>query len=310
MITDIKVAEKALVYMLDVHIWTARRKLTADDFVGDIRDNLPPNELVSLGVKRLCSQERIRPFLMLKSRATSLLQRHGVPFLHGATIVSASAANDINKALAQIRQDFEKAKSAFMAEYDAICAEWVGMHPEYADMLKNSMESHEYVQKRISFDWHVFGLKVGRNSNIKDELADLGNSVFSDIAREARIVQKEVFTDRQTVSQKALSPIRNLGTKLRALSFIHPHISAAANLAQVCLERMPPKGEITGSDLGLVLALVTLLSDPEALEAATMRMTQNKEQPETLLMPAPPAESENIPVVPRPRSVITNVGLW
>ena len=32
MITDIKVAEKALVYMLDVHIWTARRKLTAEDF--------------------------------------------------------------------------------------------------------------------------------------------------------------------------------------------------------------------------------------------------------------------------------------
>ena len=76
------------------------------------------------------------------------------------------------------------------------------------------------------------------------------------------------------------------------------------------VESAASKGEITGSDLGLVLALVTLLSDPEALETATMRMTQNKAQPETLLMPAPPAEAEHVPVVPRPRSVITNVGLW
>jgi hypothetical protein len=63
---------------------------------------------------------------------------------------------------------------------------------------------------------------------------------------------------------------------------------------------MPKKGPIEGTDLGMALAMVTLLSDPGALEEATMRMEEGS-SPESLLMPETNSS---------PPGFIANVGLW
>ncbi len=311
MITDVKVADKMMVVAPDIRIWSARSKLKTEDFADDAKDLLPPSDIANLGTKRLINSERLRPFAMFKSRAVSMLSHIGIPFLPGSWLVPADKADEINKAMEAIKRDFDQAKDAFMSEYGAICTDWISQHPEHAPMLQNSMASPDYVRSRISFGWRAFALRMTRNSNIRDELVNLGSSVFADIAKSARVVWREVFEGKENVTQRALNPIRQLGEKLRGLSFIHPQVASAANLVQLCLEKMPKKGEIAGTDLGMMLALVTLLADSEALETATMRMTQNKEKPETLLVPEPSSvRSEQIPVVPRSGSVITNVGLW
>ena len=309
MITDIKVADKMLVVAPDIRIWSARTKMQPEDYGVD-KDNLPPDDIATLGVKKLCPPEKLAVFGKLKSRAVSLLSRVGVPFMPGSWLIPADAAGAINKALTQIQAEFNHARDTFMAEYDATCKAWVAQHRDHTAMLQNSMASPDYVLSRISFSWKAFALRMTRNSNIKEELANLGNSVFEDIAKEARVVWREVFEGRETVTQRALSPIRQLGEKLRGLAFVNPHVAQAAYLTQSCLEAMPAKGNIEGTNLGMVMALLTLLSDPVALEDATLRMTKGKAKPETLLMPAPPAVAEPIPVPAPSRSVIQNVGLW
>ena len=305
--TDIKVADKMLVIAPAITIWSARKKMNPEDY-GLEKDSLPPDEIASLGVKKLCPLEKLRPFAMLKARATSLLARHGVPFLPGAWLIPADDAAYINKALGQIKAEFEHEKDAFLMEYDSICADWVKQHPEYAEMLSRSMASPDYVRSRLAFGWRAFSLKMTRNSNIKDEMENLGNSVFADIAKEAKCVQREVFSGKETVTQKALSPIRNLGEKLRALSFIHPQIGMANTLVKFCLEHMPAKGEISGAHLGMVMALVTLLSNPVALEDATNRMTKNGIAPGLVLSPAPMAKENKQATKPIPQtSMIDNI---
>ncbi len=309
MITDIKIADKMMVVAPDIRIWSARTKMQTEDF-GDAKDNLPPSDLATLGVKKLCPQERLRPFAMLKSRAVSLLSRIGISFLPGSWLVPADKANAINKALESIKHDFDQAKDSFMTEYDSICEDWITKHPEHAGMLQNSMASPDYVRSRISMGWHAFALRMTRNSNLKDELANLGNNVFADIAKEAKTVQREVFSGRDVVTQKALSPIRTLGEKLRGLAFVHPLVANAAYITQSCLEAMPTKGNIEGTNLGMVLALLSLLSNPVALEDATLRMTKGKTNTMALLMPTSPVKDEPTPVPVPSRSVIQNVGLW
>ncbi len=311
MITDIKVADKMLVVAPAITIWSARKKMQAEDY-GTDKDNLPPDEIATLGVKKLCPPEKLRPFAMLKSRATSLLARHGIPFLLGAWLVPADKASEINKALEEIKADFDREKESFLGEYTRITSDWVMAHPDYAEMLVKSMASPDYVRSRLSFGWRAFALRMTRNSNIKDEMENLGNSVFADIAKEAAVVKREVFAGRDSVTQKSLNPVRTLAEKLRGLSFIHPQIASAVTLVQTCLDYMPAKGEISGSHLGEVLALMTLLTDPVALEDATSRMVQHNAAPETFLMPAP-ATAKSAPVAtmpPRQRSMIANVGLW
>ncbi len=73
---------------------------------------------------------------------------------------------------------------------------------------------------------------------------------------------------------------------------------------------MPAKGNIEGPHLGMVFALLTLLSNPVALEDATMRMSKGT-NPEKLLIPATPAAAKpaHIPASAQ-RSYVVNPGLW
>ncbi len=310
MITDIKIADRMLCIAPDIRIWSARCKMRAEDYGIDAA-NLPPDDVASLGVKKLCPQEKLRPFAMLKSRAVSLLSRHGVPFLPGSWLVPADQAASINTALAEIQTDFNAAKESFMAEYDDICRSWSEQHPGYEEMLRNSMASPNYVSSHISFGWKAFALKMTKNSNIREEMEHLADSVFEDIAKSAKTVQREVFLDKEVVTQKALRPIATLHAKLRDLSFVHPQVANAASLTQSCLEAMPAKGNIEGAHLGMVFALLTLLSSPTALEDATSRMAKGKADCRSLLIPTPVAATEPTPVpVPPKRTIIENVGLW
>ena len=308
MTVDVKVAEKMLVFAPDIRIWSARTKLRTEDFADGAKDLLPPSDIADLGTKRLIDSEKLRPFAMLKSRAVSLLSRIGIPFLPGSWLVPADKGSEIHKELEAIKHDFDDKKETFLADLDATCADWISLHPEHEAMLRSGMASPDYVRSRISFGWRAFALRMTRNSNIRDEMENLGNSIFADISKEASVVRREVFMDRETVTQRALNPIRNLAGKLRGLAFVHPLVAHAAYLTQSCLEAMPSKGNIEGKDLGMIMALLTLLADPAALEEATLRMAKDKAGPETLLMPSPPAAADPVPVPGR--TMITNVGLW
>ena len=65
--TEITVLDYLLVVNLD--IWTARKKLVPLDLGGA---ELPPEDLASLGSKRVCNPEDLRSFTTLKARAVSL----------------------------------------------------------------------------------------------------------------------------------------------------------------------------------------------------------------------------------------------
>ncbi len=310
MITDIKIADRMLCIAPDIRIWSARTKMQAEDF-GDLKDDLPPSDIAKLGTKLLIDPAKLRPFAMYKSRVTSLLSRHGVPFMPGSWLIPADAASAINKALTQIQAEFDHARDTFMAEYDTTCAAWVAQHSEHATMLQNSMASPDYVRSRLSFGWRAFSLRMTKHSNIKDELTNLGNSVFEDIGKQATVVWKEIFDGRETVTQRALGPIRTLSEKLRGLAFVHPQVAHAAELVRNCLEAQPARGNIEGAPLGMVFALLTLLSNPTALEDATSRMAKGKADCKSLLIPTLPAAAEPVPVPAMPkRTIIENVGLW
>ena len=102
--TDIKVLDSLLALHLEVNIWTARKKLSPEDFAGA---TLPPEDLASLGSKRICDPEDLRIFGTLKSRAVSLLDRHGVRFLGGWAIPLDQAEWTVSE-LEQILHDFCK----------------------------------------------------------------------------------------------------------------------------------------------------------------------------------------------------------
>ena len=55
--SDIKVLDNLLALNLDISLWSARRKMTAEDLGGT---ELPPEDLASLGSKRIADPAHLK----------------------------------------------------------------------------------------------------------------------------------------------------------------------------------------------------------------------------------------------------------
>ena len=77
-ISDIRILDNLLALNLNVSLWSARRKMSQEDLGGA---ELPPEDLASLGSKRIADPENLKVFGTLKARAFNYLDRHGVRFM-------------------------------------------------------------------------------------------------------------------------------------------------------------------------------------------------------------------------------------
>ena len=82
-LSDIRILDNLLALNLNVSLWSARRKMSQEDLGGA---ELPPDDLASLGSKRIADPENLKVFGTLKARAFNYLDRHGVRFMSGEGI--------------------------------------------------------------------------------------------------------------------------------------------------------------------------------------------------------------------------------
>ena len=269
--TDMQVLDSLLALNLDISLWSARKKLQAEDFGGA---TLPPEDLASLGSKKIADPESLRIFSTLKSRAFSMLDRHGVRFLGGWAIPEAKADQIIHE-LMNIRDLFLEEKERFLSGYDESIRAWVEKHDSWGDIIRNSTVSSDYVRSRIDFRWQMYKVapimqhtdtSVVLEAGLAEEVTNLGNTLFAEIAKEAADIWKRVYAGKTEVTHKALSPLRTLHSKLVGLAFVEPSILPVSDIIKAALDRMPTKkGNIGGTDLLLLRGLVSALCDPDTL---------------------------------------------
>ena len=272
--TDMQVLDSLLALNLDISLWSARKKLQAEDFFGGA--TLPPEDLASLGSKKIADPESLRIFSTLKSRAFNFLDRHGVRFMGGWAIPEAKADIIVHE-LMNIRDAFFEAKENFLADYDRDIQAWVEKHDAWGDIIRNSTVSSDYVRSRIDFRWQLYKVApvmqhsdntVVLESGLAEEVTNLGNTLFAEISKEASDIWKRVYDGKTEVTHKALSPLRTLHSKLVGLAFVEPHVMPAADIIKAALDRMPTKkGNIGGADLLLLQGVVSMLRDPDTLFA-------------------------------------------
>lgn len=272
--SDIQVLDHLLALNLNIGLWSARRKLSPEDFGGV---ELPPEDVASLGSKRICDPARLCVFSTLKARAFSFLDRHGIRFLGGWGIPEGKAG-DVIAELCSIRDEFNREKETFLDSYDEAIADWIAKHPRWATIIAASTVNGEYVRSRLNFSWQLYrvappvGLPDGPSGEqamlhcgLHEEVEGVAGTLFGEIAKDADEIWKKVYTGKSSVTHKALSPLRALRQKLSGLSFVEPHVAPVADLVETALARTPRKGNIVGADLLMLQGLVCLLREPDAL---------------------------------------------
>ena len=287
LITPLHVLDRILALNLDISLWSARTKLTEEDFGGA---ELPPEDLASLGSKKICDPARLTVFSKLKARAVNLLNRHGVKFLSGWGIPEDKAGDIIN-GLCAIRDEFFMEKRNFLACYDEGIAEWIARHPAWASIIQNSTVSRDYVDNRMKFAWQLYRVAPAAEldddtamteSGLHDEVENLGSTLFGEIARDASETWRKVFEGKTEVTHKALSPLKTMRDKLVGLSFVEPHVVPVIELIETALAKMPKKGSITGAHLLMLQGMVCILKEQRTLLSQTQALMTAASSEDTL----------------------------
>jgi len=313
------ILDRLVAVNLSVAIWSARKKLTAADFGGV---ELPPEELASLGSKKICDPERLRIFATLKARAVARLESLGIRFLGGWAIPEDRAA-EVHEMLLKLRDEFLAAKDAFLASYDQAIQDWVGKHPGWERLIADSPVSADQVRSRFGFRWQLFKVagpdrQDATSENLVSEIEALGQTLFGEIAAEAKAIWQKVYAGKTEVSHKALSPIRNLHRKLTGLSFVEPRVAPVADLIDAALNSMPRRGFITGSHLVMLQGLVAMLRSPDLLIEHGQKVIDGH-SPDQLLnslaQSASQEEADQECPIPLPASssspqFVDSLGLW
>jgi hypothetical protein len=265
---DIKILDQIVAVNLNVNIWSAKTKLHPEDFK---HADLPPGNLASLGSKKVCNPKQLRIFGTLKSRAVSLLDKHGIRFLGGWAIpekLSKEIANDLN----QIAQEFETAKKQFLKEYDQSVQDWIKQNPGWEQIIANSIVSKNYVSGKIGFNYQLFCVvhtQGSDNDTTKSGLSSaldlLPETLLDDVAKTAKDAYKRSYEGKTEVTRKALAPLKNILQKLHDLSFIEPNVVPIATLIGTALNRIPLRGAISGDLLAMLKGIVQLISDKTLL---------------------------------------------
>ncbi|SIO30760.1 DUF3150 domain-containing protein [Halodesulfovibrio marinisediminis] len=262
--TEMTALDNIVALNLEVHIWSARKKLTPADFGSA---DLPPEQLASLGSKRICDPKDLRVFGTLKSRAVAMLDRIGVRFL-GGWAIPVDRANEVRDGLEVIKNEFLKAKDEFVIRYDEIIHEWIANNPGWESLIAGSVVSVDYVRHRLSFNWQMFTVAQtaqSQGSGLEEEVTSLGDTLFGEIAKTAKEAWQKSYAGKTEVSRKALSPIRTIHSKLAGLVFVEPRVAPIVELVEAALTKVKGRGPILGTKLLLIQGLLSLLQSPSVL---------------------------------------------
>lgn len=291
--TDMRVLDKLVIVSLQVKIWSARRKLLPHDLD---TTHLPPEDLASLGSKRICNPEDLRLFGTLKARAVSVLEKNGIRFLNGFAIPQ-ERMNEVIADLTAIKDEFHTAKVSFLARYDKSVKDWIAKHPSWGEIISEAIVSEDHVRSRLDFTWQMF------------RIATLGGTLFDEIAKTATDTWNRSYAGKTEVTRKALSPLKSIYDKLLGLTFIEPRVAPVVELLDTALYSIPTRGPIAGTTLVMLQGLVSLLRTPQELLTHAQMILDGRKNSHSILESF--FTKPDLPKVSKPREIqLESHGLW
>jgi hypothetical protein len=283
--------QKLICFSLDVHIWSGRKKLTPADLNLD-GEEIPPEELASLGVKKICHPVLLTKFQALRRRAERICESAGVRFLGGFAIPEEKA-EEVAKELESVAADFEAAKQEFLKSYAENMQVWLKSLPDrWRTMVEQAVESPDHVANRLSFGFQTFQVSgvEGLNSGLEKATSQLGDQLFREISQASRLTWSQSFQSRTRVSQKALRPIRSILEKAKGLVFIQPALGPVITGIEQELNRLPKAGYMEGHDFHALVGILNTLSNLDNIN------TVEVEQREQEVLPPDSEENNETPM--------------
>ncbi|MBK5968808.1 MULTISPECIES: DUF3150 domain-containing protein [Thiorhodovibrio] len=256
--------DQTTLFLVDFHIWSGRKKLRAEDL--RLGTDLPPDELISLGSKKICNPDALRVFHRNKKRIERNLLAVGTRFLGGFLVPNALAVEA--QAMAEaITLETRAEAETFLADYDRHIDAWCAAYPGWEPAIRQAVDPVEVVRGQFRFRVQALRIETApliATDTLHEDVAEIGDTIFAEVEQMARGLEQS-FLGKPELSQRALGTFRRIHDKLDALSFVDGRIDPVVRSIGQWLKRLPGSGPIRG---GLFLegwALMRLVGEAEAM---------------------------------------------
>jgi len=256
------ILDQMILVVLNISLWQGRKALRIDDLAANGIDvgKLPPGTLATLGSKRVISPDAVKVFVNLKRTAMQLCLKYGVRFGGDGYAVPREKVEALSKELQRLKEEFAAAKANFISVYEQEVERWINLNPpEWAPVIRASVDSLCYVQRALSFKFSALDVKAPQEIEANGLDEELG-SLYGQLCHEVRVAARRAFeisfVGRNEISQRTLRPIKSIREKLAGLLFLEPSISETIMVIDDTLAKLPAEGAITGTDLNMVAGLL------------------------------------------------------
>lgn len=262
---NLSVLDSLRMFGLTVNIWSARKKLRAEDLGDDL--TLPPSELASLGSKRIIDPDCLKPFETLKRRAVRTLAERGIRFMNSYLIPEVHAL-EVAAELEVIEREFADEKAKFLSTYDTQCENWINRpweKPEWREGIRRAITPKAVVASRIDYTFTVLQVVADPSQELSKglerEVDGLSGQLFREVAEEADSIAEDTMCGATSVTQKTVNRMWKMHKKLCSLAFLNPAVQTLADYLEDQLKKLPSKGKLEGANFQQLLSLVLSLSD-------------------------------------------------
>lgn len=208
----------------DFDIWSGQTRL---DRQHDIKlgsgGELPPEEIATLGTKRICDRDLLKVFHKLAVRTRRFCLAHGLPFMNGYAI-PAEKIQTLTSFMDEMMLEFNQEKSAFLSVYDSSISDWANTNPDYAHNIMAGKRPVEEIEKKFSFDYQIFnihGFDDKSESSLNNRVGKLGEDMIDELISESNTYYEKTLHNKTYVSKRSLASLTRVADKLEGLCFLN-----------------------------------------------------------------------------------------
>ena len=226
----------SVIVALDVSIWSGKAKLDRQELSD--ADGLPPEQMATLGSKKLFNPAKLRIFNALKARATSALDAAGTKF-RGGWLVPEHRFNAVRTAVDNAQGDFHKAVADFISNYQSDLDDWCRQFPEWEYNIRRAAPDTGELMRKFGFSWQAFSAApLPMDNSLDAAVSVLPAGIMADIAKDAASVLRENFPDgKDRYTVKALKAVVLLKEKIAGFGYVDCRFDDLARELEHCTNR-------------------------------------------------------------------------
>ena len=265
----VSVLDKLSVVTIHNTIWSGARRMRPEDIrLGD-GGQMPPEDVATLGSKKICDPKSLNVFRALDSRMEAACFAVGARFLKGFAIPD-TALTDLTVDLDGYVAEFEREKQAFLHKYDEDVEKWIAAHKDCEDVIRRSILPATEVERRLTAGYAVFRIGyapvIQTEAVLDNKVGGICDTLYREVETEARDVLQSAYSGN--VTRRILYPITRLLQKLDGLSFLDAGIGRLVGALRPTLAGLQgiEGRRFTASEVTQVLSIVNLLTSTAAMK--------------------------------------------